>query len=91
MREEIAYMARGWESKSIADQIDDAERKATRGDDQLAASPDERAKADKLAALKMSRSRLLDQLEGARNPRHRTMLANALKAVESDLADLNSQ
>jgi hypothetical protein len=84
-------MARGWESKSIADQIDDAERKTTRGHDQLAASPDERAKANRLAALKMSRSRLLDQLEGARNPRHRTMLANALKAVESDLADLDSK
>jgi hypothetical protein len=84
-------MARGWESKSIADQIDDAEKKKTRGDDQLAASPDERANANRLAALKMSRSRLLDQLEGARNPRHRTMLANALKAVESDLAELNSK
>jgi hypothetical protein len=84
-------MARGWESKSIADQIDDAERKTTRGNDQAVTSPDQRARAEKLAALKMSRSRLLDQLEGARNPRHRTMLANALKAVESDLAELNSQ
>jgi hypothetical protein len=84
-------MARGWESKSIADQIDDAERKTAGGNDQLAATPEERAKADRLAALKMSRSRLLDQLEGARNPRHRTMLANALKAVESDLAELNSK
>lgn len=84
-------MARGWESKSIADQIDDAQKKTKRGNDHLAASPDERAKANRLAALKMSRARLLDQLEGARNPRHRTMLANALKAVESDLANLNSQ
>jgi hypothetical protein len=84
-------MARGWESKAIADQIEDAAGKTGKGNADLVASPEARAKMDKLVALKMSRTHLLDQLERARHPRHRTMLANALKAVESDLSDLDSQ
>jgi hypothetical protein len=81
-------MARGWESKSVADQIDEGEsrRQETR---KPAATPEDRVLKDHLESLKLSRSRLLQQLELAKHPAHRNVLLNGLKAVEKEIEEVS--
>ena len=81
-------MARGWESKAVADQIE--EGKKSRGSQSASSklTPEERVKQEKLASLELSRSRLLEQLERAKLPAHRNVLLNGLKAIEREIEDL---
>lgn len=80
-------MARGWESKAVADQIEEGEsRQAQSSKD--AVSPEERQLKDRIDSLKLSRSRLLQQLERATLPAHRNVLLNGLKAVEKELEEI---
>ena len=82
-------MARGWESKAVADQIEEAE--ARRRDDAVRLSdlsPDMRRRSERLESLKLLRSRTLDQLERAANSRYRESLLRALAAVENDMEEL---
>lgn len=81
-------MARGWESKSVADQIEEVE--ARQHDARTpAATPEQRKLIEQLHSLKMSRSRLLQQLEYARHPAHRDVLLNGLKAVEKQIEEVS--
>jgi hypothetical protein len=79
-------MARGWESKAVADQIEEGEsrRQAARPE----VSAEERMLKEQLDSLKLSRSRLLQQLEHARHPAHRDVLLNGLKAIEKQIEEL---
>ena len=80
-------MARGWESKAVADQIEEGNspKEKARG---VPASAEERAHKDRLDSLRLSKSRLLEQLERATHPAHRNMLLNGLKAIETQIDDL---
>ena len=77
-------MARGWESKSVADQIDEGREKLDRSRE---ANPDALAReaAERLRSLQLSRSRLLQQLELAKHPAHRAMLQKGLQAIEAEI------
>jgi hypothetical protein len=44
---------------------------------------------DHLESLKLSRSRLLQQLELAKHPAHRNVLLNGLKAVEKEIEEVS--
>jgi hypothetical protein len=80
-------MARGWESKAVADQIEEGEsRPASRTKAQ--ASPEQRQLKERLDSLRLSKSRLLQQLERARHPAHRNVLLNGLKAVEKEIEEV---
>ena len=79
-------MARGWESKSVADQIEDAELREANAQ-QPPASPDERERKQRLDSLLLSKSRLLQQLERAKHPAHRGVLLNGLKAIEKEIEE----
>ena len=79
-------MARGWESKSVADQIEDAELRADRAQ-AAAASSAERERKQRLDSLQLSKSRLLQQLERAKHPAHRSVLLNGLKAIERGIEE----
>jgi hypothetical protein len=80
-------MARGWESKAVADQIEEGE---SRHDVRKpAATAEQRMLIEQLDSLKLSRSRLLQQLEHARHPAHRDVLLNGLKAVEKQIEELS--
>ena len=81
-------MARGWESKSVADQIEEVE---SRHQDarQPEPTPEQRMLKERLESLKLSRSRLLQQLEHARHPAHREILLNGLKAVEKEIEEVS--
>jgi len=84
-------MARGWESKAVEDQIQEAEERARRAaEPSLDESPEARARRERLETLRLSRSRTLDQLERATNRAHREMLGRTLRALESEIGELNS-
>ena len=83
-------MARGWESKAVADQIEEGE---SRQDipPKAQASPEDRLLKERLDSLRLSKSRLLQQLERARHPAHRDVLLNGLKAVEKEIEEISLQ
>jgi len=81
-------MARGWESKAIADQIEDEESRQQQAA-KVETTPEQRVLRDRLDSLKLSRSRLLQQLERARHPAHRNVLLNGLKAVEKEIDEVS--
>lgn len=78
-------MARGFDSKFIEAQQDEATR-----DKKLnpALTPEQRELASKRAALELSRSRARADLSRATATAHRKMLEEAIAALESQLADL---
>jgi hypothetical protein len=81
-----SIMARGWESKSVADQIEEVESRRQSARPEVTA--EERMHKEQLESLKLSRSRLLQQLDRARHPAHRDVLLNGLKAVEKQIEEL---
>ncbi|HEV7396340.1 MAG TPA: hypothetical protein VGN86_07495 [Pyrinomonadaceae bacterium] len=82
-------MARGWESKAVADQIEDGEERAPERAPDVDRSPEGRQKRDHMASLNLSRSRTLSQLERATSPPYREMLEKALQKLEQELEELS--
>lgn len=80
-------MARGWESKAVADQIEEVESRQQDARKPMP-SPEQRKLKEQLESLKLSRSRLLQQLERAKHPAHRDVLLNGLKAVEKEIEEV---
>ena len=79
-------MARGWESKAVADQIEEGEsRPAPRAKAKPSPVPPQRK--ERRDSLPPSNSPLLQQLERARHPAHRNVLLNGLKAVEKEIEE----
>ena len=78
-------MARGFESKSVADQQESAqarrERKAGPGGDPVLASRKRR--------LALARADVARRLATASVPAHRQMLERALRALDHDIASLD--
>ena len=81
-------MARGWESKAIADQIEEGESRRQEASGSTP-TPEQRMLKERLDSLKLSRSRLLQQLERAKYPAHRDVLLNGLKAVEKEIEEVS--
>ena len=81
-------MARGWESKAIADQIEEEESRQQQAS-KVETTPEQRVLRERLDSLKLSRSRLLQQLERAKHPAHRNVLLNGLKAVEKEIEEVS--
>lgn len=81
-------MARGWESKAVADQIEEGEQSRSDRAHTNQATPEERLKQERRAALRLSKARLLEQLERAKHPAHRTVLLNGLRAIEKEIEEL---
>lgn len=82
-------MARGWESKSVADQIEEGNSQKDQAR-RVAASAEERARKDQLHSLLLSKSRILQQLERATHPSHRDVLMKGLKAIERQIEEISS-
>ena len=76
-------MARGWESKSVEQQQEEASSNTAKGP---RLTPEEIAEQQQRRGLELSRNRIAQQLEGATNPRHRQMLEAALKDLNAQLA-----
>ena len=83
-------MARGWESKAVADQIEEGESRQ-RQSSKTEVTTEQRLLKERLDSLQLSRSRLLQQLERARHPAHRNVLLNGLKALERDIEEVSAK
>ena len=81
-------MARGWESKAVADQIEEGESRQQQPS-KTEVTKEQRVLKERLDSLKLSRSRLLQQLERATHPAHRNVLLNGLKAVEREIEEVS--
>jgi hypothetical protein len=78
-------VARGWESKSVADQQEESQRDSTdkRG------NPEDVALAQRRRSLELSILHVKHQLEASTHPNHRAMLERALSDLNADLAKLD--
>ena len=81
-------MARGWESKAVADQIEEGESRQQQPS-KTQITREQRVLKERLDSLQLSRSRLLQQLEHARHPAHRNVLLNGLKALEKEIEEVS--
>jgi hypothetical protein len=79
-------MARGWESKAVEAQIEEGKHRAA-DDARAHASTEVRARQLRLESLRLSRSRILQQLDRAKHPAHREVLLKGLQAVEQELEE----
>ena len=80
-------MARGWEGKSVEDQIDMAEaRTATARARVLSEEAIEVLR--KKESILMSRTRVVRDIESAQNPRYRAVLTKALADLDTQLSNL---
>jgi hypothetical protein len=82
-------MARGWESKSVEQQQDEAATTSARPKARL--TPEQAALKRQRQTLELSRDDIRRQLTLACNPRHRQMLDAALADLEVKLRNLNDQ
>ena len=77
-------MARGWESKSVELQQEEAISEPARRTPAL--TPEQAGRRRRLATLELSRKQILHQLEAATNSRHREMLEAALAEFDAQIA-----
>lgn len=82
-------MARGWESKSIETQQEEAARASRSGGRD--ATPAEREAAAARRTLELARARVESDLRRARTPAHREMLQRALDDLERRLSTTRSR
>jgi len=82
-------LARGWESKAVEDQIEEASKRALKKSAADDLTPEQRARLDRLESLRLSRARTLTQLERAIRPAHREMLQGTLRALEAEIDELS--
>jgi hypothetical protein len=78
-------MARGFESKSVEFQQEEASRQRTL---KPALSEQDRARAAQRATLELARARAADDLSRATVRAHRRMLEQAIAALDAQLSEL---
>jgi hypothetical protein len=84
-------MARGWESKSVADQIDMSERRGRRARKGVVPATPTPSVADlirKRETLRLSLTRVTQELQTAQNPRYRALLEKSLVDLQLQLTNL---
>jgi hypothetical protein len=78
-------MARGWESKSVESQIEDADSRSERG---AALTPEQREIEQKRRGLELSRRRVLQDIETTRSAVRRASLEQALAFLDEEIRKL---
>jgi hypothetical protein len=79
-------VARGWESKSVQEQI--ASARAREGVTKPRPTPEQLAVAKKCDSLLLHRTRVLHDLENCRDERYRKTLSEGLAYLEDQLSTL---
>ena len=83
-------MARGWESKSVEDQVAEAEAaKEARAKPHL--TEQQRQKETERQSLLLSRTQIVNRLKAATNATYRRQLASALRHLENRLQELDEK
>ena len=81
-------MARGWESKDVASQVEATEapkQKPNSGPK----TPEQLAREEQCKDLQLSRIRIVNDLAAATHPNHRKSLEAALAHLDKKIADLS--
>ena len=81
-------MARGFDSKFVEAQQDEAARERTL---RPTLTPEQRARADALEGLQLSRARAASDLARAQAPAHRAMLEEAINALDARIRALDAK
>jgi hypothetical protein len=76
-------MARGWESKSVEAQMEEA---AVSSSDKPRLTPQQMEAKQKRETLMLTKKKLEGDLERSANPRHQEMLKQAITEVDKQLA-----
>lgn len=79
-------MARGWESKSIESQQEEAARGRVR---KPMLSPEQQAAEERRRTLQLARTRAEEDLRRAVAPQHRRMLEQTIAAIDEQMAQLS--
>lgn len=83
-------MARGWESKSVEDQVAEAEAaKAARGKPRL--TDEERERKVERESLLLSRAQVVARLATVANENYRKQFERALRDLDGRLAELKNR
>jgi hypothetical protein len=78
-------VARGWESKSVENQIESA-REDSRAFTHLRKNPEEQARDRERELLRLQRVNIQQKFDAAENPRYREQLTRALADIDVKLA-----
>lgn len=79
-------MARGWESKSVEDQVQQSQSKTK--EQNPPSSPQDPDVNRRREVLLLSRKRVERELESSQNPRYKEQLTRALTDLDAQLASL---
>ena len=80
-------MARGWESKSVEAQMEEAESEPSNNPGSLSAT--DRQTALKKNDLQLSRKHILQQLESSSSERYSELLRRTLADLDAQIAELS--
>jgi hypothetical protein len=75
-------VARGWESKSVEQQQDDARSSA---EPKSPLTLEQKKSESRKEGLKLSRSRILEQIRSTENPRYRQILEQSLAELDDQI------
>jgi len=81
----VSTMARGFESKSVESQQEEAQRAKTI---KTPLSPEEQARLSRKAGLELALSQTQSEMSAACRPAHREMLKLRLEAIQAQIRDL---
>ena len=81
-------VAIGW-GKSYEDQVEEGNQRLSEVDRRARFTKAERERSQRLESLRLSRSRVLEQLERSRHAAHREGLLKGLRAIEQEMEDLS--
>lgn len=82
-------MARGWESKSVEEQQNQAQQTVSQ-DEKDALKRQDAEKMRKIQALKLNRARIREQIERSTNDRYKELLGRELDHLEQELKQLEA-
>ena len=81
-------MAKGWESKAVEDQVQEAEKKAPNDNRRKQLTPEQMEAHRRRAVLLLSRSRVEKDLNASQNARYKEQLTKALADLDAQIAAL---
>ena len=80
-------MAKGWESKSVEDQIQESQA-ADQENPRKQFTPEQMETHRRKEVLLLSRSRVEKDLNSSQNPRYRDQLTQALSHIDAQLSEM---
>ena len=81
-------MAKGWESKSVEDQIQNTENQPNHDNRRKQLTPDQMEAHRRREVLLLSRARVERDLNASQNPRYRDQLTRALADLDAQISNL---